>query len=114
MRKILKERIHMLHPKEELGMLADTESVKYIVDLEKRRNKDESRTDEGPEFLCKIEIGEGERRREVVNVGGGVGREEIMTKAAEEAVRTLKAPKEEENKTKMGDLVQEDVEMVDV
>jgi hypothetical protein len=100
MHRILKEGIHVLHPKEELGILADTERVKYIVDLEKRRDKDESRTDEGPEFLCKIEIGEGERRRGVVSVGGGVGKDEIMTKAAEEAVRILKAPKEEENKRK--------------
>lgn len=80
MRRILADLVHVLHPKEELGQLAVARTVNYVVDVR-----------EGPggerEYLCKVVIGE----ECVAEVGGGVSREEVKTRAAEEAVRLMKA-----------------------
>ncbi|TAQ90330.1 hypothetical protein B7494_g1341 [Chlorociboria aeruginascens] len=80
LRRILKDNVHIPHPKEEIGILADTETVKYVIESEK--NKDEGKT-----YTCKVFVG----GKEVLQMGGGVSQEEIKTKAAEVAVRVLKA-----------------------
>nr|ALJ83737.1 dicer like-protein 2 [Colletotrichum lindemuthianum]ALJ83741.1 dicer like-protein 2 [Colletotrichum lindemuthianum] len=84
--RILRDGVHALHPKEELGHLADTERVQYAVS---------TREDGGgsKEFLCKVTVGQ----RCVVEVDGGVARDEVMVKAAEAAVSILKAEKMMQN-----------------
>lgn len=84
-RRILKDDVHIMHPKEELGMLADTESVRYVISS---RSGD---VNEDREYLCTVFVGD----VEIVEVCGGVGPEEVKTKAAEMAVKILKARKEE-------------------
>ncbi|KAK6226081.1 RNase3 domain-containing protein [Colletotrichum tabaci] len=80
--RILRDNVHALHPKEELGHLADKESVTYVLDVRQ--------TDEGEkEYLCKVLVG----TRCVVEVDGGVTRDEVKVKAAEAAVSKLKAEK---------------------
>ena len=104
-RRILKDKVETLHPKEELGMLADSEAVKYVIssrigDLE-----------EGREYLCTVFVGEAQ----IVEVDGGVSSEEVKTKAAELAVKTLKA-RRNSNDAKMSMENEEtavDVEMKD-
>ena len=83
LRRILRDDVHILHPKEEIGQLADSETVKY-----KLCNKLNEATGER-EYLCKLLVGE----RDVVEVDGGVSKMEVQTKAAEMAVEILKAEK---------------------
>jgi dsRNA-specific ribonuclease len=109
LRRILKDGVHILHPKEELGMLADTESVRYVISS---RSKD---MHENTEYLCTVFVGD----FEVVEVRDGVSQEEVKTKAATAAVEILKARKGEvkDCQTNIGKNVLEevcmDVEMKD-
>lgn len=82
-RRILRDNVETLHPKEELGMLADTETVRYVISSGIRE------VDGSREYLCTIFVGD----MQVVDVGGGVSPEEVKTKAAETAVRVLKEEK---------------------
>ena len=101
MRRILDEDVQVLNPKEELGMLADTQRVKYVITFATagERDKSESGSENGSEsekvggkrLACKVFVG----RREVVSVADGVSVVEVETRAAEEAVRVLKAEKME-------------------
>jgi dsRNA-specific ribonuclease len=84
LRRILRDGVQVWHPKEEIGVLADTETVTYVIDRRKTEGEEEGR-----EYWCKILIGE----VEVVEMGGGVTKEEVKTKAAEAAVRLLKERK---------------------
>ncbi|KZL79902.1 dicer-like protein 2 [Colletotrichum incanum] len=80
--RIIQDNVHVLHPKEELGHLADKESVTYVLDV--------LQTDGGEkEYLCKVLVG----ARCVVEVAGGISRDEVKVKAAEAAVNILKAEK---------------------
>jgi dsRNA-specific ribonuclease len=81
LRRIIADGVRIIHPKEELGILADTEEVKYVVRLEERIVD----TVRMKEYTCEVFVGD----RSVVIVGGGVGKEEVMTKAAESAVKVL-------------------------
>ncbi|KAI9734793.1 MAG: Dicer-like protein 2 [Claussenomyces sp. TS43310] len=92
LRRVLADEVHLLHPKEELGMLADTEAVKYVPGLEKKIVG----TVEQREYTCEVWVGE----RRVVIMGGGIGRAEIRVRAAEEAVRLLKLEKDVEKSKK--------------
>lgn len=85
MRRILRDGVQVWHPKEEIGVLANTETVKYVIE----RRKVEVADGEGREYWCKVFVGE----EEVVEMGGGVSKEEVKTKAAELAVRILKGRK---------------------
>lgn len=86
LRRILKhEGFQVWHPKEELGVLADSETVKYVLDT---RKLPESGDGAEREYLCKVLVGD----REVVEVGGG-SKEEVKIKAAAMAVDILKARK---------------------
>jgi dsRNA-specific ribonuclease len=86
LRRMLRDEVHILHPKEEIGMLADTETVKYVIAVRKNLSLET----EGREYLCKVYVGD----LGVVEVNGGVSREEVKTRAAEVAVRILKTRKE--------------------
>lgn len=101
MRRMLDEDVQVLNPKEELGMLADTQRVKYVVTLATSAEGDDSESGSedgsggekmgGKRLACKVFVGE----REVVSVVDGVSVVEVETRAAEEAVRMLKAEKME-------------------
>jgi dsRNA-specific ribonuclease len=88
MKRILREKVQIWHPKEEIGVLADTEMVKYVIE---RRKVEGSEEGERKEYWCKVSVGE----EEVVEIGGGVSKEEVKTKAAELAIRILKSRKTE-------------------
>ncbi|KAK6597748.1 RNase3 domain-containing protein [Botrytis cinerea] len=92
MRRILKDGVRIMHPKEELGIVADSENVRYVLRREKMGGDatevnadadEEVRT----EYRCTVFVG-GE---EIVEVRGGARKEEIQARAAEQAVRILKA-----------------------
>jgi len=117
MRRLLRDQVHLLHPKEELGRLAVSERVEYYVysrrvgsDAREEEEEEEvvvyvgsgggggggdvSDSDgedgllgEEREYVCRIKVGE----REVAEVvGGGASKEEARVKAAEEACRVLR------------------------
>ena len=86
LRRVLGENVALYHPKEELGKLADTESVHYDVFREESSGEDETR------LGCTVRVGD----REVSRVGDGISVMEVETRAAEHAVRLLKV---EKNKT---------------
>ncbi|KAL8928886.1 MAG: hypothetical protein Q9208_001664 [Pyrenodesmia sp. 3 TL-2023] len=77
LRRLLQGGVALYHPKEELGQLADTESVRYEVFREGGEEK---------RLGCVVWVGE----REVARVGDGVSVLEVETRAAEEAGRVLK------------------------
>lgn len=79
LRRMRRDGVHVLHPKEELGRLAGNEAVEYRV------REVEVEDGEGREFVCKLLVGD----RVVVNLGGAKFKEEAKVKAATEAVRIL-------------------------
>lgn len=91
--------VRVWHPKEELGVLAVDEKVRYEVFKEEEKAQEEengqasdgSGTDEEEKrkLCCRVWIGE----REVVNVSDGISVLEVETRAAEQAVDLLKAEK---------------------
>ncbi|KAK4179963.1 putative dicer-like protein [Triangularia setosa] len=93
MRRLVKEGVHCLHPKEELGSLAGGGRVEYIVqEMEDLggENDVEGKGERG--YECGVvfkETGE-----EVVRVKGGRTKEEARVRGAEGAVAILKARKE--------------------
>lgn len=98
--RLINDGVHVLHPKEELGRLADQEKVEYFVEPASEWDDggdgvevevDENARDPGVSvfgrqtWLCRIMIG----TRCMVEMDGGVSREEAETKAAEVAVSVL-------------------------
>ncbi len=81
LRRLLHGGVALYHPKEELGQLADTESVRYEVFREDGEEK---------RLGCIVWIGE----RELARVGDGVSVLEVETRAAEEAGRVLKGERD--------------------
>ncbi len=79
-RRVMRDNVPVIHPSLELGVLTGSEKVTYVV---------EGRRAEGgeQEFVCRVAVGE----RCLVEVGGGIGREEVKTRAAEEGLRVWKA-----------------------
>lgn len=77
----------MKHPKEELGVVADKERVRYEVF---RAKNEEAGEEEKGELRCRVWVGE----RMVVEVGQGISGMEVETRGAEEAVKILKEEKE--------------------
>lgn len=78
LRRVLDNEIAVLHPKEELGQLADQEKVKYIPGNE---------GEEGEERLtCTVIVGE----RPIVRVGDGLSTMEVQTRAADVACSILR------------------------
>ncbi|KAL8863288.1 MAG: hypothetical protein Q9178_000663 [Gyalolechia marmorata] len=82
LRRLLEGGVALYHPKEELGQLADTESVKYEV----FREEDGQGVWEERRLGCTVWVGD----REVARVGDGFCVVEVETRAAEEAVGILK------------------------
>lgn len=82
LRRVMDENVALLHPKEEVGQLADVEKVNYVVKREEGKEKRGS-------LNCEVWVGE----RMVVKVGDGVSTIEVKTRAAVEAVRVLRAEK---------------------
>lgn len=79
-RRLLRDGVHALHPKEELGRLAGQEKVEYIVtDV----TNDEG---SGGEWTCEVRVGS----RSIVAVDGCLFREEARVKAATQACQLLK------------------------
>ncbi len=82
LRRVIREGVHNMHPKEELGILADMETVKYVIRLDKKLVENvEKRV-----YTCEVFVG----KNLIVTVNDGSGREEVKTKAAEAAVKVLK------------------------
>lgn len=78
LRRVLDNEIAVLHPKEELGQLADRDKVKYILGKE---------GEEGEERLtCTVIVGE----RTIVRVGDGLSTMEVQTRAADVACSILR------------------------
>ncbi|PHH82823.1 hypothetical protein CDD82_4695 [Ophiocordyceps australis] len=80
--RILRDKVKIVHPKEELGHLAQTKTVTYNVDLNSKLV---------PEirYTCSVLVGD----ELVASVHDGVTREEARVKAAEQAVACLLARK---------------------
>lgn len=79
LRRLLRDKVHVLHPKEELGRLAERETVEYAV-------VEVSRDDGEREWACEIRIG----KRSVVAVNGCLFKEEAKVTAATRACAILK------------------------
>ncbi|GAB1312939.1 Dicer-like protein 2 [Madurella fahalii] len=79
MERLLRDKVHLLHPKEELGRLAVSEKVDYEVEVKEEEGGEK-------EFGCKVMVG----GKCLAHVEGGVSREEARTRAAEEACQVLK------------------------
>ncbi|PTB63028.1 P-loop containing nucleoside triphosphate hydrolase protein [Trichoderma citrinoviride] len=92
MDRLLRDEVRVQHPKEELGMWANTETVTYELEV-----KDSEQSAGEKEYFCKVFVG----KREVVVVRGGVNKEEVKTKGATEALRILR----EEKRLSTGDVV---------
>ena len=74
----------LLHPKEELGQLANQEKVKYVTVIE----DEEGAKDSVEKVLtCVVSIGE----REIAKIRGGANVIDVETRVAEEAIRIIKA-----------------------
>jgi dsRNA-specific ribonuclease len=82
LRRVIRDGVHIMHPKEELGILADMDTVKYVIGLDKKIVE----TGEKRVYTCEVFVGE----NHIVTVNDGSGREEVKTKAAELAVKILK------------------------
>ncbi|KAI0506601.1 dicer-like protein 2 [Xylaria bambusicola] len=81
LRRLLKDKVNIRHPKNKLGELAGRERKKV-------RYETEVRVDAGvKDLFCRIFIDE----KLILEVGGGVTPEEVMTKAADEAYHMLMA-----------------------
>ena len=76
--RILRENVHVQHPKEELGRLAGQDKVIYNVIFRDTLESEQ-------EYCCNVVVGD----RLVIEMSGGVGKEEVQTKAAEAAVAIL-------------------------
>ena len=81
LRRVLGQKIALLHPKEELGILADREEVKYAKAWE---GEEDHR-----KLFCEVFVG----KRKVARVSDGLSKIEVETRAAEAAVRILKTEK---------------------
>jgi dsRNA-specific ribonuclease len=77
MRRLVKDRVHALHPREELCILAGDKEVQYKV----------QKSEEGSnEWMCTVYVGQSQ----IIEVFGGVSEEEAKTRAAEGAVALLR------------------------
>lgn len=82
LRRLLSDKVHVLHPKEELGRLAEREAVEYAT-------AEVSRPDGGREWTCEVRVGE----RSVACVDSCLFKEEAKVMAATRACEILKGEK---------------------
>ncbi|KAL2136672.1 hypothetical protein VTI74DRAFT_2404 [Chaetomium olivicolor] len=99
MRRLVKEEVHVLHPKEEIGLLAGRERVEYEVDTKVVGGEGEDSEREGEGTWNRSVIANGERVFGcrvlvggvcVATADGAFSREEARTRAAEEGCKVLK------------------------
>ena len=102
--RVLKGEVaRVMHPKEELGIVAVERAVRYeVFRLGKEGNEEgaakNAASEEGADggekgrLGCRVWVGE----REIVCVGDGISRVEVETRAAEEAVEILQLEREGE------------------
>lgn len=83
--RILRDNVNVQHPKEEIGAWVGSKTVEYRVDFSETIDGDR-------EWFCKLMVDE----RCVVEVAGGVQREEVQTKAAEAALPILIRERQQE------------------
>jgi dsRNA-specific ribonuclease len=93
LRRMVAGDVHAWHPKEEMGVLAGSLAVRYVVEMQQGGaavEGEEEEAEEGEEghreFACRVLVGE----RVVASVQGGVSREEIQIRAADTAVQALR------------------------
>ncbi|KAI1136686.1 hypothetical protein F5Y05DRAFT_390571 [Hypoxylon sp. FL0543] len=86
LRRLLADKVDVLHPKNQLGILAGKSLMTVQYRNEVRVAEDGSR-----ELFCTILVAD----EVIVEMGGGISPEEIQTKAAWEAYKILKARKDE-------------------
>lgn len=78
LRRVLDSEIAVLHPKEELGQLADQDKVRYVLGKE---------GEDGEERLtCTVIVG----KRSIIRVGDGLSTMEVQTRAADETCKILR------------------------
>ncbi|RYO98771.1 hypothetical protein DL763_002032 [Monosporascus cannonballus] len=82
LRRLLADRVDVTHPKNKLGELAASDQKEVAYETELRRRDDGAGS---KEWVCRVLI-DGEL---LVELGGGVSREEVMTKAADVGYDTL-------------------------
>ena len=97
--RVLCETVHLMHPKEKLGIVAGEKKVKY-----ENQFHEEGLEGEKWGWACKVWIGE----REICVAEQGRNRMEAETRGAEEAVRILN--EEREKISREGDLEMEEDE----
>ncbi|KAL2680573.1 hypothetical protein Neosp_008175 [[Neocosmospora] mangrovei] len=78
--RIIRDKVHIKHPKEELSALAVEKKVEYDYTLINGVQ---------PEYVCRLKVGD----RLMADVRGGLNKEEIMTRAAEQAVKVMNEEK---------------------
>lgn len=96
LRRIVKDAVHVMHPKEELGILADSLEVKYTIRIDKVK-----------QYVCEVFVG----AERIVEYEGGVSKMEAQTKAAELAVAILGKRKDAVGCVELGS--EGDVKMVE-
>lgn len=79
LRRLLRDEVHVLHPKEELGRLAERETVEYVA-------AEMDTLDGQRQWACEVRVGE----RSVVTVSGCLFKEEAKVRAATRACEILK------------------------
>jgi len=82
-RRMIKDDVHILHPKEELGRLADTQKVTYILTATENTGVDSA--DEPHHYACEVLIGE----KSISHIHGALSKEEAKTLGAEVACKKL-------------------------
>ncbi|KAJ3462019.1 hypothetical protein MRS44_010572 [Fusarium solani] len=78
--RIIRDKVHIKHPKEELSALAMEKKVEYYYTVLDGVE---------PEYVCRLKVG----GRLMADVRGGLNKDEIMTRAAEKAVKLLNEEK---------------------
>lgn len=89
LRRLLRDGVHLWHPKEELGRLADDKTVRYCVGVVENDDVEGRGVEKDGSFWCRVFVDE----KLVVEVVDGLGKDEVMTRAAEKAVEVLKIRK---------------------
>jgi dsRNA-specific ribonuclease len=82
--RLLEDGVPVQHPKEVLGKLAVTLAVTYDIDVQEAPDGERA-------FTCRVLVGQ----RLITEVRDGVTKEEVKTRAAEEAIRILSKERDE-------------------
>lgn len=87
LKRILRDGVQVMHPKELLGIEAKERKVTYRIEIR-------DRADGEREYSCNVDVGD----RTVAKVSRGVSRNEVAIKAAMVAVRALKLEKAQDER----------------